>query len=285
MSLLLIGGCGYIGSALYPALAAKHEVHCVDRLWRGNPSDIPLIYGDYGQLTQPFLSRYDDIILLAAHSNVPIAKADPSGAFANNAVAFERLLGLINDDQRFIYASSSGIYGGFGAMPATEDLTATGNVYDLTKFINDALAGLSGKRCYGLRFGTVNGTSPNMRYDVMLNKMVVTALDEGEVRVQNPKARRPILGTNDLVRGVCAIVDGDGKPGIYNMASFSDTIAHLGAVTADIADVPLVLGESTDTYDFEIDSAKFENEYDFAFTETAGSVVRDLMEAERGRNR
>ena len=38
---------------------------------------------------------------------------------------------------------------------------------------------MSGKRTYGLRFGTVDGPSPNSRNDLMLNRMVDTALNDG----------------------------------------------------------------------------------------------------------
>lgn len=281
--ILLVGGCGYIGTAVYRRLRSV-PVDIIDIQRRGNPADLPYLRIDYGKITDRFLSRYDTIILLAAHSSVGDAVADQSGAFANNVVAFQRLLELMTDRQRLVYASSSSVYSGFGAFAASENMPDSGNMYDLSKLVDDALAGLSGKRCYGLRFGTVCGPSANIRNDLMLNRMVHTALAEGKVHVANPQVHRPILGINDLTAAITAIVNGDGMPGIYNLASFNATVAELGATVASALDVPLVLGEPTPTYDFEIDTAKFEAEYGFRFRETAGSIVNQLIGGQNGRS-
>jgi nucleoside-diphosphate-sugar epimerase len=280
--ILIIGGCGYVGNILYATFAnADMKVRCVDICRRGNPAGIPVQMVDYGMLPYEDLVRYDTIVLLAGHSSVADATADPNGAFRNNVVKFQRLLELLKDNQRLIYASSSSVYSGFGATAASEDIAAQVNMYDFSKLVDDALATMSGKRCYGLRFGTVNGPSPNIRNDLMLNRMVDTALREKQVVIQNPKVRRPVLGVHDLARAVSAIVNGDSAPGIYNLASFNSTVASLGATVADELNVPLVLGEPTPTYNFEINTTKFQEAYNFQFQETAVGIVRDLI---RGRN-
>jgi nucleoside-diphosphate-sugar epimerase len=245
---------------------------------------MPSHYLDYAHLTHDFLGRYDEIILMAGHSSVPMAIKDPSGAFYNNIVAFHRLLEMLDDDQRLIYASSSSVYSGFGAEAASESLPSQTNAYDFSKLADDVLAHLSGKQCYGLRFGTVNGPSPNLRTDIMLNKMVDVAQRTGEVRIQNPTVRRPILGINDLTRAIRTILHGDGASGIYNLASFNSTVAALGATVADVMDIPLITGAPAPSYDFEIDTTKFQTTYDFTFHETAASIVQDLIGGQHGGN-
>jgi nucleoside-diphosphate-sugar epimerase len=283
--ILLIGSCGYIGTPLYSMLTKMDaKVHCIDICRRGNPASIPVQVTDYGLLRYEDLIHYDTVILLAGHSSVADATADPNGAFRNNVVQFHRLLELLKDHQRLIYASSSSVYSGFGATVASEDAVAQTNMYDFSKLVDDALATMSGKQCYGLRFGTVNGPSANIRNDLMLNRMVDTALREKQVVIQNPKVRRPVLGIHDLARAVSAIVNGDGAPGIYNLASFNSTVASLGATVADELNVPLVLGEPTPTYDFAIHTTKFQEAYNFQFQETAVSIVRDLIGGHNGGN-
>jgi nucleoside-diphosphate-sugar epimerase len=282
--ILVIGGCGYIGSVLTKALSTTDHVDCIDICRRGNPASIPVQVVDYGLLRHEDLVHYDTIILLAGHSSVADAVADPGGAFRNNVVKFQRLLELLKDHQRLIYASSSSVYSGFGATAASEDALTQTNMYDFTKLVNDALATMSGKQCYGLRFGTVNGPSPNIRNDLMLNRMLDTAVSDNQVIIQNPKIRRPILGIHDLTRAIQAIVNGDGAPGIYNLASFNSTVASLGATVADELNVPLVLGEPSPTYDFEIHTTKFQEAYNFQFQETAVSIVRDLIGGRNGGN-
>ena len=282
MSTLVIGGTGYVGSALVThLLATDHYAKVIDIGIRGNPGNIRSQALDYADMSQGLIQTYDDIILLAAHSSVQSATADPTRAFRNNVVAFERLLRHMEPRQRLIYASSSSVYSGFGANAASEDMDA-GNWYDASKLMDDMIASLSGKRTYGLRFGTVNGPSPNIRTELMLNAMTLSALNDGFVRIANPKVRRPILGITDLCRAVTAILDGDGTPGIYNLASFNSTVATLGGTVAAELSVPLILGESSPSYDFTIESTKFQEAYDFQFEETAESIVRDLVRAYGG---
>lgn len=282
--ILLIGGCGYIGSRLHTHLSQLHSVHSVDILRRGNPSNIQNRLMDYASIPEWLIQQYDTIVLLAAHSSVGNAQSEPARAFYNNVVAFHRLLEMLGPLQRLVYASSSSVYSGFGASTASEDMM-TGNMYDFSKLADDMLSSMSGKRCYGLRFGTVCGVSPNMRNDLMLCKMVASAVHDGHVCISNPKVRRPVLGMNDLIRAVAAVIDHNGAPGIYNLASTNSTVANYGAIVAAELDVPLVLGESTPTYDFSISSDKFCNEYNFTFKETASSIVTELARAYGGNGR
>lgn len=282
--MLLIGGAGYVGSVLYRELSKTRTVRCVDIGRRGNPGNVPYQNSDYANLSHDALACHDDVILLAGHSSVAECANDPRGAFRNNVVAFQQLLERLNAHQRLIYASSSSVYSGFGATAASEDMNA-GNAYDASKYMIDMLASISGKRTYGLRFGTVNGPSPNIRKELMLNSMVGSAINDGFVRIANPKVHRPILGINDLALAVIATLNGDGTPGIYNLASANSTVANYGAIVAAELDVPLVLGESTPTYDFSISSDKFCNEYSFTFSETALSITRDLVQAHGGNGR
>lgn len=278
--ILLLGGCGYVGSALHPALPPSTQ--CMDLCKRGNPANMDVVVDDYGNVSFEQLRKFDTIILLAAHSSVGQAVNDPRAAFHNNVVKFHRLLELLEDNQRLIYASSSSVYSGFGAETVSEE-PRVGNLYDLSKYIDDALAALSGKHCYGLRFGTVNGPSPNIRNDLMLNRMVQTAITKGIVEVQNPQVRRPILGIHDLVRAIQAILDTPDAPaGVYNVASFNATVTELGGTVAELLGVPLVVGPYTQTYDFEIETTKFRDTFDFEFQETARSIVMNLLEGARG---
>lgn len=284
MAVLLIGGCGYVGSVLAERLLQTRVVKCIDTERRGNPGNVPHLNVDYAHLSTGLIQCYDDIVLLAAHSSVSACVNDPSGAFSNNVLAFQHLLERLDKHQRLVYASSSSVYSGFGAAAASED-NAAGNMYDASKMMNDMLASLSGKRTYGLRFGTICGPSPNLRKELMLNSMCESASNNGYVQISNPKIRRPILGISDLVRAVTAILDGSGEPGIYNLASFNSTVAHLGGTVAAELDVPLILGEPSPSYDFTISSNKFMEVYDFQFEETAESIVAGLVTAHGSNSR
>lgn len=124
-------------------------------------------------------------LLVAGHSSVKMCENDPDGAWTNNVEFFRDV--LRNCEKPLIYASSGSVYEGTGRE---DQLLKPRGVYDLTKITIDNIAEQSGEWVYGLRLATVCGWSPNLRVDVMLNKMVFDAKTQGEITVQNPDLPR-----------------------------------------------------------------------------------------------
>ncbi len=281
MRVLLLGGCGYIGSALSGHLRRSGiAVDTVDLEWFGNPANPDNRRRDYRGLTVDELEPYAAVILLAAHSSVAMANRDVGAAFANNLVGFQELTTKLRRNQRFIYASSSSVYSGSGATVVDETWSRfnVSNMYDLSKYSADGLAGISGLDYYGLRFGTVNGASPNLRTDLMINRMVMTAAAEGRIELFNPGIHRPILGLADLCRAVQAILLGPPRPGIYNLASFTTTVGAVADAVAACLGVDIRRGQDGAAYDFSMTATKFAAAYDFTFVETVDSVVDSLQQ-------
>lgn len=257
--ILIIGGKGYIGSALQEHLP---EAHVIDK-------------GDSWKIAED----YDTIILLAGHSSLALGRDDPSGAWENNVTNFWKLLDGLRDNQRLIYASSASVYNGIKSSPDETCAEFHGlNMYDLTKFVIDQLALQSGKHIYGLRFVTVNGYSPVLRVDLMLNKMVEDAKNTGEVKVKNAFLTRPILGIQDLCRAIKTIVySGKDHRGLYNLCSINGetvrqyadrVVKEFGGMVMDLGDEP--------HYVYGADTNKFESTYHFKFIETLDSIVESL---------
>jgi nucleoside-diphosphate-sugar epimerase len=281
---LVLGGCGYVGSELRNYLIGKPKISRVDSFdleWFGNPSKLSNIKVDFSKLTTDDFRDYDTVILLAGHSSVKMCQDNLNGSFQNNVANFISLIQKLGS-QQFIYASSSSVYGSVNRslMDETcEEYVAT-NYYDLSKYEIDAYMSLHKKvEFYGLRFGTVNGPSANFRDDVMINAMFKSAKQKGEIKVFNPHIRRPILGLNDLCRAVHTIItNGDRhKAGIYNLASFNSTVELIGTHVAHYLSVPLkVEGNTTGAYDFAISTKKFEDTFQFRFEDTARTIVESL---------
>jgi len=277
-NILILGNKGYIGSYLEYALSEKYNISGIDIGWFVKDCS-PI---DYKTLTKKYLSNYEAIVLLAGHSAVRQCEGDLGSSFENNVVNFVGLLNKI-DNQKLIYASSSSIYGsvlGAGEV-ATEDLSryVSTNYYDLSKYVIDQYAKLSGKQCYGLRFGTVNGFSPRLRTDIMINAMVNSASINGHVKVFEGGIHRPILGIRDLGRAVEAIIDsGKENAGTYNLASLNSTSGEIGLEVSRIMecelieDIPLTANKSK-PYDFQIDSSRFISAYNFEFKESVESIA------------
>jgi nucleoside-diphosphate-sugar epimerase len=277
VKILLIGGCGYIGSKLYEELINNsYDVDTVDIEWFGNYVNKNNQKILYSELRESTLRNYQIIILTAAYSSVAMCEINPLASVVSNVNNFIQLLDKISNGRKFIYMSSSSVYNGrFFASEETPINEAT-NYYDLTKFFADLWAKISDKEFYGLRLGTVNGFSPNLRSDIMINKMVLSAKDSGKIEVYNPYNARPILGINDLCRAIIAIIEGDDRRGIYNLSSFDDMIGNIAEDVAKILNIPIYdMGENK-AYDFSIRTVKFQKTYDFIFNDTIESIVESL---------
>ena len=283
--ILIIGGCGYIGSELYMYLnffsKRSYEVKTVDLEWFGN-------YGPHTDNTVMDFKNlkhfnYHAVILLAGHSSVPMCKDDRMSSFRNNVVNFVELLDKIEKSDtrpKFIYASSSSIYGNTHDIAAPEDWERYDpkTYYDLQKQEIDYYSRLSDVQYYGLRFGTVNGWSPNLRTDIMLNKMYKCAKEDGEISIFNKHIYRPILGIQDLVRAVETIIEGDDHRGIYNLASFNASVEEISNSINRVlgGGVSIVDKGISETYNFSINTNKFKETYGFEFKESVESIVKSL---------
>ena len=288
--ILLIGSSGYIGSKLYLTLKDNYELTGVDIGWFNKPSQYE-ICKDFDEMDQVFIRSFNSVILLAGHSSVKMCENDIASAFNNNVRNFQNLINKMLPEQKLIYASSSSVYGMAGNEKLKEDYDqfTPHNVYDVTKHLIDILAQRSKVEYYGLRFGTVNGYSPNVRNDVMINSMVYSAVNNKEIKLYIKDIIRPILGIDDLVRAVETILYcNDNKKGLYNLASFSHTAENIANKVSEITKIPVVHYESdpsniknakleTKCYNFDIDCSKFKDVFDFEFKDTIESITKNIL--------
>ena len=281
--ILLIGGNGYIGSRLQEVL----DVDVVDTNWVNDRDNGE----DFKDFTSRHYSDYDTIILLAGHSSVKMSEGNLNSCFNNNVRNFIDLIEKL-DKQKLIYASSSSVYGSVGGKTVNEKYYGFEpyNQYDISKHTADLYAQKSDVEYYGLRFGTVNGCSPVLRTDVMINAMVNSALRDGHIKLYIKDTMRPILGINDLCRAITFIVESDkDKRGLYNLASFNKTAEQIAYEVADVMGVEVEEYEAdptqikntksqTKAYNFSISTLKFRREYKFKFQDTVESLAVDLKE-------
>lgn len=275
-NVLLIGGDGYIGSHFKKT---RSDIVSIDVSWYSECDSI-----DYNDLTVDYLNGFSDIVLLAGHSSVAMCKDDFVSTYSNNIRNFGNLLSKIGN-QKIIYASSSSIYNGcVGNADETFTDFKGSNCYDISKYTIDQIASMSNKRYYGLRFGTVNGPSDNMRWELMINKMVYDAVTTNSITVNNESVRRPILFTDTLSECLSLIIDGDGPIGYYNLCNVNSTIIEYATVVMNVINEnnitkrPVVINNmgSTQTYDFAMNTDKFSTEFGYEFNKRIDNIVLDL---------
>jgi nucleoside-diphosphate-sugar epimerase len=280
-NVLVLGGNGYIGTRLRQVLAPTYNVSSVDIGWYDLDPDSHIL--DYHDLTEEELSGVDAVIVLAGHSSVKSCLGDVRSPWMNNVTNFTQLLDKLHPDVTVIYASSSSVYG--NSLPGELHKEQVKNFvpinhYDLTKYTLDLHAHAliaEHRNIIGLRFGTVNGWSPVLRTDVMINAMYSNAVTKKEILVTNKGINRALLGLEDLCRAVVTIIE-HPHPGIYNLSSFNTTVADIADVVSDRLDVPVIdQGDTPNVYDFALDCTLFEKTYGFTFTETPASIVDGLV--------
>jgi nucleoside-diphosphate-sugar epimerase len=257
-------------------------MHSVDVCWFDSPLSTTELR-DYRTLTKEEVVKYDAVVLLAGHSSVKMCDGPILSSWNNNINNFIDLVNKLAKSQLLIYASSGSVYGSSNEV-SSEDIPLKFkpiNNYDLTKYSLDIQAQKfikDGYNIVGLRFGTVNGWSPNTREELMINSMTKKSLIEGSIVVSNKNIKRPILGISDLSQAVKAIID-NPVTGIYNLSSFTDTVDNISLgvgnmLNSNVQDTLNTFG----AYDFIMDTTKFKQTYDFTFNASVDSIVQELVD-------
>lgn len=280
-SILVIGGNGYIGSRLVYDLQSMYHLDIVDICWFGK-NLVNSFQEDYKNLTKEYLSKFDTIILLAGHSSVKMCNGTINSSWNNNVLNFINLVEKLDKEQTLIYASSGSLYGVNDKIQTEDDVIKFKpiNSYDLTKYSLDLNAHKfinQGYKIIGLRFGTVNGWSPHIREELMINSMTKNSIEHNQLLVNNIQINRPILGISDLTRAVVSIVD-NPKSGIYNLASFCDNVDNISQTISNITGSKIkYTADTANNYDFNFSVYKFEQTYNFKFQDSTTSLVNEII--------
>lgn len=274
--ILIIGYRGYIGSVLFNHLRKSNNY---------TVTGIDAVNGvEANDLTTEHLKDFNVVINLAGLTNVRDCEKPFHEVISKNVDMHVGLMKKL-DRQKYIYASTSSVYGGRSkSFPSKEDdfVFSALNSYDATKMMMDIAAQISHLEYYGLRFATVCGPSPAMRY-TMLNAMVKAAMEKGEITAMNPEVNRPILCINELSIAIETIITGNDRRGIYNLASWNATVEEMAKAVqkffkARRKDVALKEIRGPVGYDFAINTERFRNTYNFTFLASPQSVISDLYD-------
>jgi nucleoside-diphosphate-sugar epimerase len=294
---LIVGGSGYTGSMITKMLKTNYNVTIVDINSYDHEifHNIKIIKNNMKNITKDFINDYDVIICLAGNSSVK-SSGNIFSSIENNVENLTNLFKLISNKQKLIYASSSSVYGNTkdSVVDEMHNNMEFHNYYDFSKKTLDMYAEIIikklNKQIFGLRFGTVNGYSPNFRNDIMINAMTNTALKEKCVKIFSKETKRPILGIQDLCKSIKQIIEYGNveNAGIYNLASFNSTVEEIGLMVSKTMDVPCKYMDEvkenitnvklqTSSYNFSIICDKFCKNFNFKFEDTIESIVNDIM--------
>jgi UDP-glucose 4-epimerase len=179
MSILVTGGCGYIGSHMVHALVdADERVVVLDNLSTGTraaiPGSVPLVVGSVGdQALVERLAREHQvsaIIHFAGSIVVPDSVADPLKYYRNNTANSRTLLeaAVACGIEQFIFSSTAAVYGNPERVPIDEDAPPHPmSPYGTSKLMTEAMlkdvGAAHGMRYLILRYFNVAGADPQLR--------------------------------------------------------------------------------------------------------------------------
>lgn len=307
MRIFIPGGAGYVGSKLVPALLdAGHEVIVYDLYMYGedlfkteksNPR-LREIKGDVRDfaLIDQVLPGCDAVIHLACISNDPSFELDPLLGKSINLDAFEPFVQLCLKHKvgRFIYASSSSVYGVKEEANVTEEMSLE-PLTDYSRFKAECEKLLfkylsSGMICTVLRPATVCGYAPRQRLDVVVNILTNLAYHTGKVKVMGGEQMRPNIHIDDMVRAYLHVLKQPAEKihgEIFNVGYHNHTVLDLGRMVQSIVGkkraVELQVEETNDNRSYHVSSEKIAKKLQFSPTRTIEDAVQDLVDAfERG---
>jgi nucleoside-diphosphate-sugar epimerase len=296
------GGGGYVGAVLVPSLLdAGYEVTVLDLFLYGEEVLDPVrghqhltcVRGDMRDrdLVARSLAGCDAVIHLACISNDPSFELDPQLGKSINHDAFRPLVEAAARQgvSRFIYASSSSVYGVKEELHVTEDLPLD-PLTDYSRFkarCEEILREYQSPDfcCTTLRPATVCGYSPRLRLDLTVNILTNHAINEGRIRVFGGTQFRPNIHIHDMVDAYLTVLrlpteQVAGKTWNVGYENFSvREIADKVRATVGAEDVGIITEPTNDLRSYRVDSRRIFEDIRFQARRSIEDAVRDLVAA------
>ena len=302
-NVLVTGGAGDVGSGLVPKLlAAGHKVTVLD--WFlfvpigfeefSQNSNLVLIKGDIRDedTIKQALAGQDAVIHLACISNDPSFEMDPELGKSINYDASLQLFRLAKEMgvRRFIYASSSSVYGVKDEDKVTEDLSLE-PLTDYSKFkamCEPELLAMASETFVPLvlRPATVCGYSPRLRLDLTVNILTCHAIEKKIITVFGGDQTRPNIHIDDMTDLYVKTLEYSdeqiaGK--IYNAGYDNFTVYEIAKMVQEVVgeDVEIIRQDSDDKRSYRVDSSKIKRELGFETKKTVRDAIADIADAFR----
>ncbi len=298
MKIFITGGAGYVGSKLVPELLKQgHEVTVYDLMIYGEKvledhEKLKKVKGDIRneELLKKTIPGHDTLIHLACISNDPSFELNPTLGKSINFDAFEPLVKISREQNvnRFIYASSSSVYGIKTEKNVTEDMKLE-PLTDYSKFKGECERILNSYKTEEfitttIRPSTVCGYAKRQRLDLVVNILSNHAFHNRIIKVFGGDQLRPNLHIDDMVDTYINLINADIKKiygEIFNVGFKNQTVNELAKDVKDVIgdDVEIIKTESDDNRSYHVSSKKISEVLGFKTKFTVRDSVHDLKKA------
>ncbi len=297
-NIFITGGSGYVGAVLVPHLLEKgFAVTVLDLMMYGEDvlsshPNLKAVKGDIRDqaLLKKIIPCHDTVIHLACISNDPSFELNPELGKSINLDAFRPLVEISKSAgvDRFIYASSSSVYG-IKKEPDVHEEMILEPLTDYSRFKADCEKILAEYQSEDfttvtIRPATVCGYSPRQRLDVVVNILTNLAYHKRQISVFGGEQLRPNIHIKDMVEAYMVFLNAPKEKiagEIFNAGYENQTVKKLAETVKNVVgkDVKLITTPSDDNRSYHISSSKIKAQLGFEAKHTIKDAVSDLCEA------
>jgi len=304
-NVLVTGAAGYVGSLLIPQLLeAGYNVTALDIMYfgdhflpKGNPNlkVVKADIRDTAKLAQE-LKGIEAVINLACISNDASFELDEKLSTSINLDAFEPMVIAAKKAgvKRFIYCSSSSVYGVSESPDVTEDHPLVPlTLYNKYKGMCEPLLFKHQSPdfvCVTIRPATLCGYAPRQRLDLSVNILTNHAVNNNKITVFGGSQKRPNLHVQDMVdlyKLLLEVPDEQIAGQTFNAGFQNQSIMAIAEIVKrivqeefpDKGDIAIVTTPTDDIRSYHVNSDKIRRVLGFEPKRTIEDAVRDLCRA------
>ncbi len=302
MNVLVTGGAGYIGLVLIPKLLENgYKVKCLDVFFFGEESlqnlkinqNLTIIKDDTRKFNPEILKDVDVVVDLAAISQPdPTKQLDPNLFYEFNFYGPSRVVDLSKKHgvKKYILASTCSVYGFQDKILDENSPPNPVEIYGQTKAQAEKKVLSYSDKNFSvtvLRFATVYGLSPKMRFDLVVNGMTLSLFKTGKIRVmRNGYQWRPVVHVKDVVKAIMLIIESEEEKvngEIFNVGSNNQNfqIYPLAKLIGDSVGEPYDIEwyGDPDTRSYRVSFEKIEKVLGYKTSYTPKEGAKEIYEA------
>lgn len=303
-SVLVIGGAGYIGSALVPMLLdSGYKVRLLDVLLYGkepirpvmNHPNLQIIEADFRQVDKVVeaMQGVNSVVHLGGLVGDPACALDENLTIEINLMATRMIAEVAKGSgvSRFVFASTCSVY---GASDQTLNECSKLNplsLYARSKVASERVLAMMANEKFAvvnLRFGTVYGLSGRIRFDLVVNLLTAKAIFEKKITVFGGDQWRPFVHVSDAALGVFKVLNAPTeliRGQTFNVGSNQQnmTLSQVGQLVKRLVpEAQLIeLGQDGDRRNYRVDFSKIHNQLGFEPQWTVESGINQVIYAIR----
>jgi len=300
--ILVIGGAGYVGSALLKKLLRKgYRVRVLDLFMFGDEplkevlghKNLEIVRADFRQVDQVVeaMQGVDAVVHLGAIVGDPACALNEALTIEVNLMATRMIAEVAKASKisRFVFASTCSVYGASDELLDERSRLNPVSLYARSKIASEkVLMGMRDQRFRPtiLRFGTVYGLSGRTRFDLVVNLLVAKAYVDRKITVFGADQWRPFVHVEDTALSIMHVleapIDVVGNQ-VFNVGSDgqNQTLGMIGDLVKErVPEAELIVsGTDGDRRNYRVDFSKIRNTLGYKPEWTLNDGVTQILKA------